>query len=92
MFAACRGCADPRHRGLCCTGPARCDGTVAREYADPRIPDPDNESDLEIAELPGVSKHRAHQLADELGFPAPVERAGPGRLWSKREVAAWAKT
>ena len=32
-----------------------------------------------------------HQIADEPGFPAPVERDGRGRLWSRREVQAWAK-
>jgi predicted DNA-binding transcriptional regulator AlpA len=46
---------------------------------------------IEIAELLGVSKQRAHQIADELGFPSPVERDGRSRLWSRREVAAWAK-
>jgi predicted DNA-binding transcriptional regulator AlpA len=45
---------------------------------------------VEIAELLGVSKQRAHQIADEPGFPAPVERDGRGRMWSRREVAAWA--
>jgi hypothetical protein len=38
---------------------------------------------VEIAELLGVSKQRAHQLADEPGFPAPIERDGRGRLWSQ---------
>jgi predicted DNA-binding transcriptional regulator AlpA len=46
---------------------------------------------IEIAELLGVSKQRAHQLADESGFPTPVERDGRGRLWSRREVKEWAK-
>jgi hypothetical protein len=45
----------------------------------------------ESNELLGVSKQRAHQIADEPGFPAPGERDGRGRVWSKREVAAWAK-
>jgi predicted DNA-binding transcriptional regulator AlpA len=27
---------------------------------------------IEIAELLGVTKQRAHQIADENGFPAPV--------------------
>ena len=46
---------------------------------------------VEIAELLGVTKQRAHQLADEPDFPAPVEREGPSRLWDRREVQAWAK-
>jgi predicted DNA-binding transcriptional regulator AlpA len=46
---------------------------------------------LEIAELLGMSKQRAHQLAGESGFPAPVAEDGRGRLWSRREVGAWAK-
>ena len=33
---------------------------------------------VEIAELLGVSKQRAHQLVDEPGFPAPVGRDGRG--------------
>jgi hypothetical protein len=39
----------------------------------------------------GVSKQRAHQLADEDGFPAPVELEGQSRVWDRREVQAWAK-
>jgi predicted DNA-binding transcriptional regulator AlpA len=46
---------------------------------------------VEIAELLGVSKQRAHQLADEPGFPAPVERDGRGRLWDQREIQSWAR-
>jgi predicted DNA-binding transcriptional regulator AlpA len=46
---------------------------------------------VEIAELLGVSKQRAHQLADEDGFPAPVGREGQSRLWDRRHVKAWAK-
>jgi hypothetical protein len=39
-----------------------------------------------------VSKQRAHQIADEDGFPAPVTEDGRGRLWNRREVMAWTKT
>jgi predicted DNA-binding transcriptional regulator AlpA len=46
---------------------------------------------VEIAELLGVSKQGAHQIADEDGFPAPVAEDVRGRLWDRREVAAWAK-
>jgi hypothetical protein len=46
---------------------------------------------VEIAELLGVSKQRAHQIADERGFPAPVAEDGRGRLWNRREVIGWAK-
>jgi predicted DNA-binding transcriptional regulator AlpA len=44
---------------------------------------------IEIAELLGVSKQRAHQIADEPGFPTPVGREGQSRLWNRREVTAW---
>ena len=37
-----------------------------------------------------MSKQRAHQIADEDRFPAPVAEDG-GRLWDRREVTAWAK-
>jgi predicted DNA-binding transcriptional regulator AlpA len=45
----------------------------------------------EIADLLGVSKQRAHQIADEEESPAPVGREGQSRLWDRREVTAWAK-
>ena len=45
----------------------------------------------EIAELLGVSKQRAHQIADESGFPVPVAEDGRGRQRDQREVTAWAK-
>jgi hypothetical protein len=44
---------------------------------------------MEIAELLGVSKQRAH--AEEKGFPAPVAEDARGRLWGRYEVQAWAK-
>jgi hypothetical protein len=45
---------------------------------------------VDIAELLGVTKQRAHQIAEEKGFPAPLERDGRGRLWARRDVQAWA--
>mgnify|MGYP006317372663 CR=1 FL=1 len=44
---------------------------------------------IEIAELLGVSKQRAHQIADEDGFPVPVAEDVRGRFWDRREVDAW---
>jgi hypothetical protein len=44
-----------------------------------------------MAELPGVTKQRAHQIADEEGFPSPVAEDARGRLWGRYEVQAWAK-
>jgi predicted DNA-binding transcriptional regulator AlpA len=46
---------------------------------------------VEIAELLGVSKQRAHQIARDPSFPAPVTEDYRGRLWSRRDVTAWAK-
>jgi len=46
---------------------------------------------VEIAELLGVSKQRAHQIAEESGFPAPVAEDACGRVRSRYEVQAWAK-
>ena len=46
---------------------------------------------VEIAELLSVSKQRAHQIAEEPGFPAPVAEDARGRLWSRWEVQGWAK-
>ena len=46
---------------------------------------------VEIAELLGVSKQRARQIAYGDGFPVPVAKDGRGRLWNRSEVAAWAK-
>ena len=47
---------------------------------------------VKFAELLGVTKQRAHQIASEDGFPAPVTEDVRGRLWDRREVQAWAKT
>jgi predicted DNA-binding transcriptional regulator AlpA len=46
---------------------------------------------VKIAELLGVTKQRAHQLADAEGFPAPVAEDARGRVWSRYEMQAWAK-
>jgi hypothetical protein len=46
---------------------------------------------VEIAELLGVTKQRAHQIAEKKGFPAPAAEDARGRLWSRREVQRWAK-
>jgi predicted DNA-binding transcriptional regulator AlpA len=44
-----------------------------------------------IAEVLGLSKQRAHQIAKETGFPEPVNEDVRGRLWDRREVERWAK-
>jgi predicted DNA-binding transcriptional regulator AlpA len=44
---------------------------------------------IEIAELLGVTKQRAHQIAQEKGFPAPLGEDVRGRVWSRHEVQAW---
>lgn len=46
---------------------------------------------VEIAGLLGVTKQRAHQIAEEKGFPAPLAEDARGRVWSRNEVQAWAK-
>jgi predicted DNA-binding transcriptional regulator AlpA len=46
---------------------------------------------IEIAELLSVTKQRAHQIAEEKGFPAPLAENARGRVWSRYEVQAWAK-
>ena len=45
---------------------------------------------IEIADLLGVTKQRAHQIAEEKGFPAPLAEDARGRVWPVR-VQAWAK-
>jgi hypothetical protein len=41
---------------------------------------------VEIAELLGVTKQRAHQIAEEKGFPSPLGEDVRGRVWSRYEV------
>lgn len=59
------------------------------------LPDPPVEMTrfrlVEIAELLGVNKQRAHQLAGEAGFPTPVAEDARGRLWDRRDIMDWAK-
>jgi hypothetical protein len=38
-----------------------------------------------------VTKQRAHQIARRVQLPAPVAEDHRGRIWDRREVAAWAK-
>jgi predicted DNA-binding transcriptional regulator AlpA len=45
---------------------------------------------VEVAELLSVTKQRAHQIAEENGFPAPLAMDGRSRVWNRREVTAWA--
>lgn len=43
----------------------------------------------EIAELAGVTKQRANQIADNKGFPAPRDKIAAGRIWDRGEVIAY---
>lgn len=45
----------------------------------------------EIAELLGVSRQRAHQLAATYGFPAPLARLAVGPIWAREDVERWAR-
>jgi predicted DNA-binding transcriptional regulator AlpA len=44
---------------------------------------------VDIAEMAGVTRQRAHQLASSATFPEPQIETRSGRLWSKAAVAAW---
>jgi predicted DNA-binding transcriptional regulator AlpA len=46
---------------------------------------------VEIAEILGVTKQRAHQIATEHGFPKPLAEDVRGRVWRRSEIQAWAK-
>jgi prophage regulatory protein len=43
----------------------------------------------ELAELLGVSRQRADQLAREVGFPKPAAELKAGRIWKRSEVKRW---
>ena len=65
----------------------------------PTHPELDLQEDLEhrgiglgdVFALPEMTKQRAHQIAEEKGFPAPFAEDARGRVWSRYEVQAWAK-
>jgi hypothetical protein len=38
---------------------------------------------VDLAELLGLSKQRAHHIADEEGFPSPIDQDSRGRLWDR---------
>jgi predicted DNA-binding transcriptional regulator AlpA len=43
----------------------------------------------EISQRIGISRQRVHQLADQPGFPEPVDVLQSGRVWLEEEVEAW---
>lgn len=43
----------------------------------------------EIADLFGVSKQRAGQLADSEGFAKPLGEISAGRVWRRIDVERW---
>jgi predicted DNA-binding transcriptional regulator AlpA len=45
----------------------------------------------EIADLLGVSRQRANQIAAKNDFPKPLDRIAAGPVWRDSEVKAWAK-
>ncbi|MDA8296879.1 MAG: DNA-binding protein [Actinomycetota bacterium] len=45
----------------------------------------------EIAAMLGVSRARAHQLAESDGFPVPVSEIAAGRIWRREDVERWAR-
>jgi predicted DNA-binding transcriptional regulator AlpA len=45
----------------------------------------------EVAELLGVSRQRADQLARTVGFPPPIATLVGGRIWDGEAVEQWAR-
>ena len=43
----------------------------------------------QIARRLGMSRQRAHKLADRGDFPAPVHDLPTGRLWRESDVERW---
>jgi prophage regulatory protein len=43
----------------------------------------------EVAELLGVSRQRADQLARYTGFPKPVAELKAGRIWRRTDIEKW---
>ena len=46
---------------------------------------------VDIAQLLGVSKQRAHQLSRRRKFPTPAATYSRGRLWRQSDVQRWAR-
>ena len=46
---------------------------------------------VEIAEILGVTRQRAHQIAERKNFPHPIAEDALGRVWSRYQVHVWAK-
>lgn len=62
----------------------------AKELAEPVIPPLVGYA--EIAEIAGVSRQRARQLAEQPGFPVPVTKTAAGPLRVRAAVEDWAAT
>lgn len=45
----------------------------------------------EIGELLGVTRARAHQLAQVEGFPDPLGATSAGRIWERANIEKWAR-
>jgi prophage regulatory protein len=45
----------------------------------------------EIGQLLGVSRQRAHQLAERPGFPTPYATLEQGRVWRTTQFVRWAE-
>jgi hypothetical protein len=46
---------------------------------------------IDISGYLGVTKQRAHQLADEVAFPEPDGECLRGRYWRPEAVRSWAR-
>lgn len=45
----------------------------------------------EIAQILGVSRQRAHQIADKRTFPLPVQRLAMGPVWTRAQLDEYLK-
>lgn len=45
----------------------------------------------EVAEILGVSRQRADQLARQAGFPQPLDEIRAGRIWRRADIERWAE-
>ena len=46
---------------------------------------------IQIAAILGVTHQRASVIVRQPGFPKPVGREGQNRVWTRRDVTAWAR-